>query len=208
MTNPNTDDLIASFTEEMSQLKAKAELVQQQIRTANATVSAPDGAATVTVGPGGALVNLTFGERAYQRSPQQLSATVMELIGKAQRQVSAKVVAAFGEMVGENSAAMDVLTEFLPADPAEAEEEQPQAESEWPPAQQQAPDQPPPPRPVPPRPQQPPQFLRPQQPQAPQPPAPPAAEPEPQRRPDPHGPLRGPSRPQHDEEGDDFTNPW
>jgi YbaB/EbfC DNA-binding family protein len=139
-------DPIAGFTAEFEELKARAEDVQNRIRTASATAQSPDGAATVTVGPGGALLNLAFGNRAYRRPPAALAALVLQLIGTAQKQVSAQVAGAFGDLVGENSAAMGVLQEFLPPVP---ESDEPVAASPPPSGPLPVPPAPPaPPRPA------------------------------------------------------------
>jgi hypothetical protein len=198
-------DPLTEFTAELAELKTRAEEVQNRVRAATATVSAPDGAATVTVGPGGALVNIAFTTRAYQRPPQALASLVLSLIGRGQRQVSAQVTEAFAGIVGEDSAAMDVLTEFLPADP-EAENQMPQPVPE--PEEPGAPASPPPgsrslPSSLPP-------SMPPSLPQSVPPVWPQSGPPEPPRFP-PHPPrptASGPaSRPVQDDE-DDFTDPW
>jgi DNA-binding protein YbaB len=139
MTHSGTEDPLAGFDTQIAQLRARAELAQAEISAA--TVGSPDAAVTVTVGAGGALTDVQFGPSAYTRPPQQLAALVMQLVDRAQQQVSAKVVSAFGGLVGENSAAMDVLTQFLPADPA-AEDEQTPPRQENPPIAQSSPPSP------------------------------------------------------------------
>jgi len=192
-------DPLAEFTAELAELKTRAEEVSERVRKATATVSAPDGAATVTVGPGGALVNIAFTARAYQRPPQALASLVLSLIGRAQRQVSAQVTEAFAGIVGEDSPAMDVLTEFLPADP-ETEDQVPQPVPE--PEEPRAPEHPGS-RSVPPS--MPPSMQPPVPPVRPPagPPAPPRLPPRPPR-PTSSGPA---PRPAHDDE-DDFSDPW
>ncbi|HEX3782573.1 MAG TPA: YbaB/EbfC family nucleoid-associated protein [Pseudonocardiaceae bacterium] len=181
MTHSGAGDPSAGFDAQILQLRARAESAQEQIQSATATVRSPDGAVTVTVGAGGAVTDVRFGERAYERPPQQLAALLMQSIGKAQQQVSASVVTAFGGLVGENSAAMDLLAQFLPADP-DADPD-PDGDVD---AGAGADDQPVPPPP-------------------PRPPDPPAAPP---RAVDPRA-ARGPSRrPQRDEHDEDFDNPW
>jgi DNA-binding protein YbaB len=107
-------DPLAAFTAELDELQAKATAAQERLRSAVATVQAPDGAVSVTVGPSGILQDLRFGPRAYERPPQALSSLVMQLVGRAQQKVSAEVADAFSGMVGENSAARELLEEFLP----------------------------------------------------------------------------------------------
>lgn len=106
----------SAFTEELDGLRAKAEQVQEKIRNATATATARDGAVSVTVGPAGALVGLKFTSQACRQSPETLAALVLSLARKAQRQAGAEVSRAYAELVGENSSAMSVLGEFLPAD--------------------------------------------------------------------------------------------
>jgi DNA-binding protein YbaB len=111
---PGGGDPLAAFTAELDGFQAKATAAQERLRSAVATVQAPDGAVSVTVGPSGALQDLRFGPRAYERPPQALSSLVMQLIGRAQQKVSAEVADAFSGLVGENSAARELLDEFLP----------------------------------------------------------------------------------------------
>jgi len=143
-------DPVAGFTAQMDALQTKAEEVQELLRTTTAKASAPDGAASVTVGPGGALVDLTFGERAYRRRPEALASLVLALVGQAQKQVSAQVAGAFGGLVGEDSPAMAVVNEFLPADPEpddQADEDEVEDEPPRPPQPPQPPRPPAPPAP-------------------------------------------------------------
>ncbi|MDQ7809688.1 YbaB/EbfC family nucleoid-associated protein [Amycolatopsis sp. A133] len=128
-------DPLAAFGAELAEIRAKAAATQEKLRSAVASVRSPDGAVSVTVGPSGVLQDLRFGPRAYERPPQALSGLVMQLIGRAQQQVSAQVADAFGGMVGENSAARELLDEFLP---------EPEAGPPQPAAEERPPHQPPP----------------------------------------------------------------
>ncbi|SEF26763.1 YbaB/EbfC DNA-binding family protein [Amycolatopsis pretoriensis] len=113
-------DPLAAFSVELEEIRAKAATAQEALRSATASVQSPDGAVSVTVGPSGVLQELRFGPRAYERPPQALSGLVMQLIGRAQQKVSAQVAGAFDGMVGESSAARELLDEFLPAPEADA----------------------------------------------------------------------------------------
>lgn len=178
----------------------------ERLRTATGTARTPDGAVSVTVGAAGVLQGITFGAKAYHRPPEALSATVMQLVATAQKQVSAEVYDAFGGLVGgEGSEAMSILQEFVP---------QPDEEDE--PAPEATPPPPPPPLrpPLPSARQQPlpPDSSRPQTASRPQPPSRPpqpwssphpAAEPPQQQGPPPRRPPR--SAPVED---DPDNNPW
>jgi DNA-binding protein YbaB len=146
-------DPLAAFTAELEEIRAKAAAAQERLRSAVATVRSPDGAVSVTLGPSGVLQDLRFGPRAYERPPQALSGLVLQLIGRAQQKVSAEVAEAFSGMVGEDSAARELLDEFLPA-PEPGEEAHPVDGGPVPP-RQEAGERPPPPHrpPDPPQPQ-------------------------------------------------------
>lgn len=169
---------------EAEQMRAKAEQMQQMLRSAAAKVSSPDGVVTVTVGPSGVLQELKFDARAYRRPPEALSALVLRLIGEAQRKVSAQMTSALGALVGESSQAMELFKEFVPEDPEDPEvpvdeledrpEEQPEKQPEKP--------------------------LTP-----PVPPAPPMVPRQAVRR-QPSAPVR--RRPPVEEDDEDFQNPW
>jgi DNA-binding protein YbaB len=171
-------DPLAAFTAELEEIQAKAAAAQEKLRSAVATVQAPDGAVSVTVGPSGVLQDLRFGPRAYERPPQALSGLVMQLIGRAQQKVSAEVADAFGGMVGESSAARELLDEFLPA-PEPDPGTQPGKSDVFLP-EQEAEDRPP---------------------------APPHRPPPSPQPPQQHGQPRRRPRPAPDED-DDESNPW
>ncbi|MEA5359159.1 YbaB/EbfC family nucleoid-associated protein [Amycolatopsis sp., V23-08] len=142
---PPDGDPLAAFNAELEGIKAQAAAAQERLRAATATVQSPDGAVTVTVGPSGVLQELRFGPRAYDRPPQALSGTVMQLIGRAQQKVSAEVADAFSGMVGESSAARELLDEFLPAPPEPDEGTPPGPGGKFMPEADDRPPVPPPP---------------------------------------------------------------
>ncbi|MEU8636947.1 YbaB/EbfC family nucleoid-associated protein [Amycolatopsis sp. NPDC048633] len=152
-------DPLAAFTADLEEIRAKAAAAQEKLRSAVGTAQSPDGAVSVTVGPSGVLQDLRFGHRAYERPPQALSGLVMQLVGRAQQKVSAQVADAFGGMVGESSAARELLDEFLPA--PEPDVGTPADKSDVFLPEQEAEDRPRPPHRPPPPPQQGPPRRRP-----------------------------------------------
>ncbi|WP_235190718.1 YbaB/EbfC family nucleoid-associated protein [Amycolatopsis rifamycinica] len=154
---PSGGDPLAAFTVELEEIRAKAAAAQERLRSATASVQSPDGAVSVTLGPSGVLQDLRFGPRAYERPPQALAGLVMQLVGRAQQKVSAEVADAFSGMVGENSAARELLDEFLPEPPED--DAAPAGKSEVFMPEQEAEDRPPrppsPPQNRPPQPGQP-----------------------------------------------------
>ncbi|MGW5720439.1 YbaB/EbfC family nucleoid-associated protein [Amycolatopsis sp. NPDC003865] len=185
-------DPLAAFTVELEEIRAKAATAQEALRSATASAQSPDGAVSVTVGPSGVLQELRFGPRAYERPPQALSGLVMQLIGRAQQKVSAQVASAFDGMVGESSAARELLDEFLPT-PPEPDAGPPPDKSDVFMPEQEADDRPPRPPHRPP-PQGPPQQG-------------PTRQGPPQQGPPQQGPPRRRPRPAPDED-DGESNPW
>ncbi|GHF86875.1 YbaB/EbfC family nucleoid-associated protein [Amycolatopsis bartoniae] len=147
---PPGGDPLAAFTAEVEAIQARAAAAQEQLRNAVATAQSPDGAVTVTIGPSGILQDIRFGPRAFQRSPEALSGEVMQLVGKAQREVSAEVADAFSGMVGENSDARALLDQFLPA-PEQDEAPEDDGDTFTPQPDEDEPAPPPAQRPQPPR---------------------------------------------------------
>ncbi|TNC29071.1 YbaB/EbfC family nucleoid-associated protein [Amycolatopsis alkalitolerans] len=135
----NGGDPLAAFDARLQQIKARAEEAQERLRTASATVRAPDGAVSVTVNASGVLQGITFTPAAYRRPPEALSELVMGLVATARKQVSAEVSGAFGDLVGEGSPAMEVLREFLPVSAEDEDEEGTPPPPPAPPRQQQRP---------------------------------------------------------------------
>ncbi|HJP75841.1 MAG TPA: YbaB/EbfC family nucleoid-associated protein [Pseudonocardiaceae bacterium] len=117
MTHSDAADPPGGLDAQIARLREQAEKVQEHIRTATATVSSSDESVTVTVGAGGAVTDVRFGDRAYQRPPQQLAGLLMQVIGKAQQKVSTDVSTAFAGLVGKDSTAMSLLDQFRPPEP-------------------------------------------------------------------------------------------
>jgi DNA-binding protein YbaB len=204
VTAPDPDELLRQLDPGLAELKERAERAQQELATANASSVSPDRSITVTVGPGGNLTGLTIADRAMRQDPARLAAQIMSLAGQAQRKAGEQVMAAFGDLVGADSPAMDVLTPFLPA-PAEDE---PGAGDPFAP-----PAPPPPPPPLPPQ-GRPPLGVPPAVPPRPVVPPRPAGPPPQQYGPPPRGPQpppqpqQGPRRQRATEHEDDDPDFW
>ncbi|MEV8609855.1 YbaB/EbfC family nucleoid-associated protein [Amycolatopsis sp. NPDC051373] len=210
------------FQRRVDDMRAKSVALQEKLTEAEGKARSSDGLITVTVTPNGALKNLHIDDRALRSSGgAQLTATIMETYGKAQRQVSREVADALEPLAG-GTEMMDVVRSFLPE--PEPEEDEPQNAPRQP-GEPEAEDRTPPP-PAPPRmppagglppaqPGMPPQLpqvppLPPRMPPA--PPVPPAPQPgppaPPQPRPDQQPrPQSGPHRRRMDGD-DDEMQPW
>jgi DNA-binding protein YbaB len=119
--------IVDSYTEDVSDLAARAVEARERIRHLAGTASSQDGAVTVTVNGGGALQSLAFGPAADQVPRSRLADVVMATARRAQAQASQQILAIMTPLVGENSDAMRFVEEqippaFLPEEPAETAE--------------------------------------------------------------------------------------
>ncbi|MEV8443529.1 YbaB/EbfC family nucleoid-associated protein [Actinosynnema sp. NPDC051121] len=94
MTTANSSPPIGSpaWLEDLQQRSAK---LREDIDNSVVTLSSRDEAVTVTVGPNGALHNLSLGHRAAAISHTQLTTLIMSTVRDAQRRVAARVAEAF-----------------------------------------------------------------------------------------------------------------
>lgn len=114
--------IVDSYTQDVSDLAARAVEAREQIRHLAGTASSQDGAVTVTVNGGGALRSLTFGPAADQVPRTRLAEMVMATARRAQAQASQQILAIMAPLVGEDSDAMRFVEEQIP--PAHLPEEE------------------------------------------------------------------------------------
>jgi DNA-binding protein YbaB len=117
----DTDHWLAQYKDKVNGLKQAAADLEQNIAAATVTVSSPDEAVTVTIGPNGSLRDLKFSNRISEHSPTALAALVLKTVGRGQRAVAEKVVEAFAP-VGAGTSAMNLLTSFVPEEDDSAEQ--------------------------------------------------------------------------------------
>lgn len=116
MTDHDVSNSLGQLDAEITRLRAKAEKAREKVAATVVTRKSSDNTVTVTVGAGGNLLGLEFGNRAYTRPPHQLAHLVMRLVDQARQQAGDEIRTAFGGLVGENSTALELLTRFLPND--------------------------------------------------------------------------------------------
>lgn len=107
---------LADYQARMKGLFAKASQVQEDLASANATVSSRDGSVTVTLNPNGGLENLVLGHRACDLGPSKLTALVMETVRRAQVEVSQKVRDAVAPITVEGSETAELIFGSMPED--------------------------------------------------------------------------------------------
>ncbi|MFD7654075.1 YbaB/EbfC family nucleoid-associated protein [Actinosynnema sp. NPDC059797] len=119
-----------NFEAKLADLQRKSADLQDNLANSQATVSSPDGAVTVTVGPNGGLLNIQLGHRATELGSARLTALIMQTARAAQKQASQKVLAAF-EPLGEGTQALEMVSDAIPDDaPVDEEREYEAAEPE------------------------------------------------------------------------------
>ena len=109
------DDMLRYLDSDLAELGAKAQRAAEAVAGCAVTVTAPDRSVTVTVGASGNLLDIAFGRNAATMPPQRLAALVKKLVSEASVRAGGEVRAAFGDLVGGDSAAMDVLSPFVGA---------------------------------------------------------------------------------------------
>nr|WP_198151935.1 YbaB/EbfC family nucleoid-associated protein [Kibdelosporangium sp. MJ126-NF4] len=97
----------------MDDLQRKVAVLHEGLENATVTMSSPDEAVVVTIGPNGALQGLSLGHRAGERTPTQLAGLIMQTVGRAQRQAAANVAEAFAPL-GEGTDAMRMFATYQP----------------------------------------------------------------------------------------------
>ncbi|MFD7921401.1 YbaB/EbfC family nucleoid-associated protein [Streptomyces sp. NPDC059740] len=109
------DEMLRHLDTDVAELGARARRAAEAVAGCAVTRTAPDRSVTVTVGASGNLLDIAFGRNASALPPQRLAALVMKLVGEASARAGGEVRAAFGDLVGGNPAAMDVLSPFVDA---------------------------------------------------------------------------------------------
>ncbi|MFI9007372.1 YbaB/EbfC family nucleoid-associated protein [Actinosynnema sp. NPDC053489] len=110
-----------NFEAKLADLQRKSADLQENFENSQATVSSPDGAVTITVGPNGGLLNIQLGHRATELGSARLTALIMQTARTAQKQAAQRVMAAF-EPLGEGTEAMRMVSDAIPDDDVEDDE--------------------------------------------------------------------------------------
>jgi DNA-binding protein YbaB len=120
MTTSNGSPSIGS-AEWLADLQNKTTRLQEDINNAIVTMSSPDEAVTVTIGPNGALHNLSLGHRAAGHSPTRLTMLIMNTVRAAQRKAAERVSEAFVPF--GNPQVTEQTRKFMTYEPPEDEQD-------------------------------------------------------------------------------------
>lgn len=121
MTAANPYQWVEEYEAKLADLKKKSENLTENFAAASATVTSKDGAVTVTVGPNGGLQNLQLGHRAVELGASRLTAVILETARRAQKQAAEQVLELF-KPLGEGTEAYQMVSDSIPADEDEIEE--------------------------------------------------------------------------------------
>ncbi|MFD4673551.1 YbaB/EbfC family nucleoid-associated protein [Lentzea sp. NPDC058450] len=112
MTDPN--QLIEDYEQRTAALLDQAEEAKSQIANLTGAATSSDGAVTVTVTAGGALLSLSFGHKADDMPKDRLAALVMSTSKRAQAQAVAQIATIMAPLIGDNSEAMQFVQSQIP----------------------------------------------------------------------------------------------
>jgi DNA-binding protein YbaB len=110
---------LQNYQKRIAGVRQASERLKENLGGAVVTMSSPDEAVTVTIGPNGSLKNLQLSHRAAEHSPQQLGSLIMTTVRRAQRVMAERVIEAVTEFGGGESDATKLLRNYLPEDPSD-----------------------------------------------------------------------------------------
>ncbi|MFJ8964392.1 YbaB/EbfC family nucleoid-associated protein [Lentzea sp. NPDC102401] len=112
MTDPN--QLIEDYEQRTAALLEQAEEAKSQIANLTGAATSQDGAVTVSVSAGGALLSLSFGAKADDLPKDRLAALVMSTAKRAQAQAVGQIATIMAPLIGDNSEAMQFVQSQIP----------------------------------------------------------------------------------------------
>jgi hypothetical protein len=112
----NAEQWLAGYRDRLTELQARTVRARDALAAAEATVTSPDGAVTVTVNPAGALRSLVLAERTATMSRSALAAAVLATAQAAQARAARAAVDAVAPVLGGDSAALGALRSHFPQD--------------------------------------------------------------------------------------------
>jgi len=112
MTDPR--QLIEDYEQRTAALLERAEEAKSQITNLTGAATSSDGAVTVSVSAGGALLSLSFGTKADAMPKDRLAALVMATAKRAQAQAVGQIATIMAPVIGENSDAMRFVESQIP----------------------------------------------------------------------------------------------
>lgn len=115
MHDQSAEQFLSSLQDRAEDMVQQSQQIQEQLGSLTETAS--DGGVSVTVSSNGALKDLQIDQRAVQRGPVELRASILRLAGEAQAKVAHQVARTVEPFAG--ASAMEFLRTQLPAEPEE-----------------------------------------------------------------------------------------
>ncbi|MDX3658246.1 YbaB/EbfC family nucleoid-associated protein [Streptomyces sp. ID05-26A] len=112
MTDPN--QLVEDYEQRTAALLEQAEEAKSRIANLTGAATSTDGAVTVSVSAGGALLSLSFGTKADDMPKDRLAALVMSTAKRAQSQAVGQITTIMAPLIGDNSEAMQFVQSQIP----------------------------------------------------------------------------------------------
>ncbi|GHH60378.1 YbaB/EbfC family nucleoid-associated protein [Lentzea cavernae] len=112
MTDPN--QLIEDYEQRTAALLEQAQEAKSRIANLTGAATSSDGAVTVSVSAGGALLSLSFGTKADDMPKDRLASLVMSTAKRAQAQAVGQITTIMAPLIGDNSEAMQFVQSQIP----------------------------------------------------------------------------------------------
>ncbi|WP_433869732.1 YbaB/EbfC family nucleoid-associated protein [Saccharopolyspora sp. CA-218241] len=107
------DDWLAQYNTKLQQLKADTDRAKEQLGGIGGSATSRDGQVTVRVNGSGVLEDISFSRDFPHPKPNEVAASIMECVRKAQRDAAGRTMDVMQQFVGEGDA-MDFVRNSLP----------------------------------------------------------------------------------------------
>jgi hypothetical protein len=114
------DAWVEQYQREAAERLGRAQGMKEELTRATGSASSARGEVRLTVGPGGNLIDIEFGERVGQLAPAELARLVLRTAQQAHHQAGQAMMEIMRPMLGDSDA-MDYLRSQLPPEPPQEE---------------------------------------------------------------------------------------
>lgn len=114
------DSWVEQYQREAAERLGQVQGLKEELTNATGSASSARDEVRLTVGPGGNLIDLEFGEKASQLPPAELASLVLRTAKQAHHQAGQAMMQIMQPMIGDSDA-MDFLKTQLPPEPPREE---------------------------------------------------------------------------------------
>jgi DNA-binding protein YbaB len=115
-----SDSWVEQYQREAAERLGQAQEIKGELANATGSAASARGEVRLTVGPGGNLIDIEFGEKATHLAATELAKLVLRTAKQAHHQAGQAMMEIMRPMIGD-SGAMDFLKTQLPPEPSEEE---------------------------------------------------------------------------------------